>query len=1295
MSRTFIQTDDLQDGDITAPKLAVNSVTNSAITDSAVTNSKLASLSVTQAKIANEAVGTTQIELNAITAALIAPGAIGSASIAPGSITDVALATSAKQSVLEYKKVTGYVQVNQTSVVQGMTDLDVTAIIGLTTTPAYSGGVTEGVLADSPKNQTAIRDAYTGEPALTNSLEIYGRLSVSGPGITEWLMTFYAQPVGGPEVITPLPTGLTLIDWQYLQRFNLNVVDESWAADDKFFNGTVDLTEILNINQLAKDIYTSPSLTNIGNPILAKALETQIKDIVDGVTTINPTLAPRSVPGLAIQINAITQLHMSSGSVGLTQLEDQSILTVAIRDLAVTETKLGNASVTNVKLANNSVATANIQNNAVGQLQLANGAVGLTQLENQAVDSTKLRDGAVTQPKISAGAVGLTQLENEAVDTTKLSDGAVTQPKIGAEAVGVTQIELQAIVSNLLRDFAVTNQKLAANSVTTDKIADGTVIAVDIAPGAVDTLELSNSAVTNPKLAVNAVTSTNISDSAVTNAKIFSGTITSDKVASGQVVKTIAAYGQLTLTDDVKLAGSPSIAVTSDGISNAIRIEVMSLNLSQLSDVSIVSPLVNDVLQWNGVDWISGTPVNTSAGAGVIYFLNDTPSSDGNSSLTFFPNVAAEHSDSVTVNNSTALIEGYLSVPMGRTQIDGGIWEFDLYRYVDDVTNVSTIVAQALRRFSGGGTVAITGFGTSRTATITGDTPFLGGDANADITLAGYLETPTATFQITGFSSTSVVTIETPGGYVNESGVAYAIHRNLFQVESSEINDTTVTLENVVTAQPTFTGFGLTDELSVRFYGRTTNTSNTTISLVHDGTTHYSHIHTPLVTRHNDLAGLQGGTSNEYYHLTATQSSYLSTLTSNVQDQLNAKASTALNNLTNVSFNQDLTPDIGNTRSVGSPTKPIQDVNLKGSLNLQQSGVGTSAVSVKAPASVTPYPITVPAVQGLSDTFPQNDGSGNLAWNLVNTNGIQNQAVTQPKIANAAVGTTQIELQAIVESLIRDFAVTNVKLAPNSVTTDKIADGTVIAVDIAPGAVDTLELSNLAVTNPKLAVNAVTSTNISDSAVTNSKIAAGAVGLTQIESQSIITDLIRDGAVTNPKLSVNAVTSTNISDSAVTNTKIASGAVGLTQIENQSVTTAAIRDLNVTQGKIANAAVGLTQIESQAIITSLIRDQAVTQPKIANGAVGLTQLESSVFASVHHHYVNLSPVSAPDGITTLFAFTVPGTPVSGQESVYINGVLRYPGVGNDYTAAYLPNQLAVTFTFAPAGSSRIVASGIY
>jgi hypothetical protein len=60
-----------------------------------------------------------------------------------------------------------------------------------------------------------------------------------------------------------------------------------------------------------------------------------------------------------------------------------------------------------------------------------------------------------------------------------------------------------------------------------------------------------------------------------------------------------------------------------------------------------------------------------------------------------------------------------------------------------------------------------------------------------------------------------------------------------------------------------------TDKLVIRVYGKSTH--NNTLHVIHNGTLHYSHFHTPLVLAHNDIAGLQGGTSNEYFHLTESE----------------------------------------------------------------------------------------------------------------------------------------------------------------------------------------------------------------------------------------------------------------------------------------------------------------------------------------------------------------------------------------------------------------------------------------
>ena len=61
-----------------------------------------------------------------------------------------------------------------------------------------------------------------------------------------------------------------------------------------------------------------------------------------------------------------------------------------------------------------------------------------------------------------------------------------------------------------------------------------------------------------------------------------------------------------------------------------------------------------------------------------------------------------------------------------------------------------------------------------------------------------------------------------------------------------------------------------TDKLLAQFYGTTSSATPVTLSFYHNGSEHYSHIHSPLVTSHNDLAGLQGGSSNanQFYHTT-------------------------------------------------------------------------------------------------------------------------------------------------------------------------------------------------------------------------------------------------------------------------------------------------------------------------------------------------------------------------------------------------------------------------------------------
>ena len=114
--------------------------------------------------------------------------------------------------------------------------------------------------------------------------------------------------------------------------------------------------------------------------------------------------------------------------------------------------------------------------------------------------------------------------------------------------------------------------------------------------------------------------------------------------------------------------------------------------------------------------------------------------------------------------------------------------------------------------------------------------------------------------------------------------------------------------------------------------------------------------------------------------------------------------------------------------------------------------------------------------------------------NTIETADIQDDAVTQAKIADSAVGSDQI--------------------ASDAVTQAKIADDAVGADQLASNAVVTASITNANVTTAKIA----------DDAVTQAKIADDAVGADQLASDAVVTASITDGNVTTAKINDNAVT---------------------------------------------------------------------------------------------------------------------------------------------------------------------------
>jgi len=255
------------------------------------------------------------------------------------------------------------------------------------------------------------------------------------------------------------------------------------------------------------------------------------------------------------------------------------------------------------------------------------------------------------------------------------------------------------------------------------------------------------------------------------------------------------------VTSNTAIAGATHSKITYD--SKGLVTAGADMSLGDNSDVVLTSPVLADVLKYNGSQWVNGQITSTTgAGSGVNYFLTATASGiSGYDVMQKTPDSAAEVDESIAVTSGTSplLFESYISdVEIGHTSIEGGIWNFNVYNYASSLSSTTYMAVQVYKRTSGG------------------------------------------------------------------------TETQLFQFDLPTITHTVVTLQAIATVQPAFS-CNATDKLVFKFYVTTSSGSSITVHLVHSGTAHYTYIDTPLLLQHDDLAGLQGGTTAQYYHLTNTE----------------------------------------------------------------------------------------------------------------------------------------------------------------------------------------------------------------------------------------------------------------------------------------------------------------------------------------------------------------------------------------------------------------------------------------
>jgi len=336
--------------------------------------------------------------------------------------------------------------------------------------------------------------------------------------------------------------------------------------------------------------------------------------------------------------------------------------------------------------------------------------------------------------------------------------------------------------------------------------------------------------------------------------------------------------------------------ITKHPINGKIFIGIINLNsLNDLADVDTNSPNLDDVLKWNGVNWVNGTVAMTSAGVNYYYatpIINDRTQPVGLNSagtlgngvfvatLSKIPVIAGGTQQiCATANADTrAVTAWYNELPIGRYSIDSGTWDFTSWYCVDSAVGDTTIINNIYQVVPiTGGTIQVTGSSANtRTATISGyefcGEYFSASTINTD---SSWLQISSGIYQICEKIDSSNVCIVVPTGYVNSGGTGNTWNK-LFGATSATLESTSFTCYTTSLTEPAFI-VSPTDKLGRMGFLSTTGAR--TVTMTYNGVTQASYMKTPLITLHNDLAGLQGGTESERYHITLSEHGVLQNTT--------------------------------------------------------------------------------------------------------------------------------------------------------------------------------------------------------------------------------------------------------------------------------------------------------------------------------------------------------------------------------------------------------------------------------
>ena len=621
-----------------------------------------------------------------------------------------------------------------------------------------------------------------------------------------------------------------------------------------------------------------------------------------------------------------------------------------------------------------SVSGANISGLTASHAVATDGSSNLVSVANTGTGDNVL----ATSPTLITPALGTPT----ALVGTNIS-GTASGLSIGGNAATVTDgvyTTDTGTVTNTMLAGSIANAKLVNSNITINGSVTslGGSISVGTVTSVTGTSPISSTGGATPDISISAAGTSTSGYLSSTDWNLFNskgdGTVVSITGTANEIdvsSPTGAVTLSLPATINANTTGSAATLTTPRNIAGVSFDGSASINIpiDNLSDVTITSPTVNQLLGYNGTHWANTNAVTASAGKGVVLY-NATPvitaAGAGNDvailSLPSIPVTTAEQTVSGSATSNTVEFSAFVTEGLGRTVIDAGVWDFTTFTGVTlGIGASATLTRQVYTAIPFvTGTVTTTGTGTTRTATASAGTPFATAAivASSTNTDASYLQTPNGLYQISVRTSDTVVTIITPTGYSNESAVAGTVWKKLFGITTPDITYIYPTIGqiDVLTTQPSYAITAATKIGILGFLTASGGAGTATIYITYNGTTRNTHVNSPLANLHNDLAGLQGGSSDQYYHSTAAEytgtgtgvfvratsptlvTPALGTPTALVGTNISgtATAFTASNVTTNANLTGPIT-SVGNATSIAS-----------------QTGTGSTFVVNTSPVLVTP-----------------------------------------------------------------------------------------------------------------------------------------------------------------------------------------------------------------------------------------------------------------------------------------------------------------------------------------------------